>query len=268
MKVTIGGITSALILLGGLSTQTSALLDGCEALMVSSPDKVFTVGSPVYDYEVTNLWSNYQILAPSCVYRPTNARDVASGLINNQLTQTKFAVRGGGHMGIRGANSIDNGPLIVMSNLTTLELAEDRQSVWVGSGLTWGDVYAYLDRFGLAVAGGRLSAVGVPGLLLSGGINFHGNQHGWAADNVIEYEIVLYAGQIVTVNQDTYPDLFWALKGGGNNFGIITKFRLKTFQSGTVYAGIYTVTDIPAMLKVSKVLTYIRLFYLSLYYST
>jgi FAD/FMN-containing dehydrogenase len=154
-------------------------------------------------------------------------------------------------MGIKGANSIDGGPLIVMSNLTTLELSADRKSVWVGPGLDWGEVYTFLDKYGLATTGGRLAPVGVPGLLLGGGISFHGNQYGWSADNVVEYEIVLYTGKIVSVTAKSNSDLFWALKGGSNNFGIVTKFRLNTFSSGTVYAGVYSVTDIPGLLKVS-----------------
>lgn len=138
-----------------------------------------------------------------------------------------------------------------MSNLTTLELAEDERSVWVGPGHDWGEVYKYLDEHHLAAVGGRLSPVGVPGLLLAGGVNFHGNQHGWAADNVIEYEVVLASGSIVSVTADSHSDLFWALKGGSSNFGIVTNFKLNTFPSGKVLAGVYTVSDIDAFLSVS-----------------
>ncbi|KAG5792512.1 hypothetical protein H9Q69_008449 [Fusarium xylarioides] len=97
--------------------------------------------------------------------------------------------------------------------------------------------------------GGRLSSVSVPGLLLAGGINFHGNQRGWAADNVLEYELVVSSGKILSVTSKSHPDLFWALKGGSNNFGIVTKFKLATFTSDQIYAGIYSVADIPGFLK-------------------
>ncbi|KAI6778527.1 uncharacterized protein J7T54_005051 [Emericellopsis cladophorae] len=242
-------LTAALYALGGLLTQVDAFLDGCDALRLTARAKTFVPGQSVYDYEVENFWSNHQIMAPACVFRPTSAEDVAAALLINEVTTTEFAVRGGGHMGIRGANSIDGGPLIVMSNLTKLEVAADRKTVWVGPGLDWGEVYSYLGQFGLATTGGRLSPVGVPGLLLGGGINFHGNQHGWSADNVVEYEIVLYTGQVVKVTKNVRSDLFWALKGGSNNFGIVTGFRLNTFPSGDVYAGVYSVTDIPALLE-------------------
>ena len=127
------------------------------------------------------------------------------------------------------------------SNLTVLDVSDDRKSVEVGPGFRWGDVYTYLEQFDLAVAGGRLAPVGVPGLLLGGGISFLGNQHGWAADNVLEYEVVLASGEIVTASATSNRDLFWALKGGSSNFGIVTKFTLRTFVSKKVWAGAYSV---------------------------
>ncbi|KAJ1323683.1 prosolanapyrone-II oxidase [Microdochium nivale] len=217
---------------------------GCQSLQEAFPGMTFLPGHEVYDYEKTNFWSNHQILSPKCIFRPQSALDVAEAVVALKEDCTPFAVRGGGHMGIKGANSIDNGVLIVMSNLTTLVVSKDRQTVDLGPGHDWGHVYTELDKHGLAVSGGRLSPVGVPGLLLAGGVNFHGNQHGWAADNVLEYEVVLASGEIVTVSATEEPDLFWALKGGSSNFGIVTKFKLRAFESGTdgkVLAGTYTV---------------------------
>jgi FAD/FMN-containing dehydrogenase len=223
---------------------------GCSALKLAFPNNTFWPEHPVYEYESQDFWSNNEILNPACVFRPTSPKHISRAVSLMSASRTTFAVRGGGHMAIAGANNIDDGPLIVMSNLTTLELAEDKKSVWLGPGLDWGQVYRYLSQYKLAVAGGRLSAVGVPGLLLAGGINFHGNQRGWAADNVIEYELVLPSGKIISVTSKSHSDLFWALKGGSSNFGIVTKFRLATFPSDQVYAGIYSVTDIPGFLKV------------------
>jgi FAD/FMN-containing dehydrogenase len=141
----------------------------------------------------------------------------------------------------QGANSIDDGILVVSSNLTTLQISDDRKSVVVGPGHTWGQVYKYLEQYNVAVAGGRLAPVGVPGLLLGGGVSFYGNQAGWSADNVLEYEVVLASGQIVTASATSNTDLFWALKGGSSNFGIVTSFKLRTFPSKKVFAGAYTV---------------------------
>lgn len=225
---------------------------GCEVLKLTFPDNTFSPKDAVYEYESQNFWSNNEILSPACVFRPTCPTQVAEAVKLMSLGLTSFAVRGGGHMAITGANNIDDGPLFVMSNLTTLELTQDKKSVWVGPGLDWGHVYRYLGQHKLAVAGGRLSPVGVPGLLLAGGVNFHCNQRGWAADNVSEYELVLVEGKVVSVTAESYPDLFWALKGGSNNFGIVTKFRLATLPSDQIYAGVYSVADIPGFLKVCE----------------
>lgn len=91
--------------------------------------------------------------------------------------------------------------------------------------------------------GGRIGPVGVPGLLLAGGVSFYGNQIGWACDSVINYEVVMVSGCIMEVNKDSAPDLFWALKGGSSNFGIVTRFDIETTKSPKAWAGIYTVSE-------------------------
>lgn len=142
---------------------------------------------------------------------------------------------------------------MVMSNLTTRTLSSDKTVLTLGPGYKWGDVYKWLATYNLAVAGGRLTPVGVPGLLLAGGINFYGNQVGWSCDNVIQYEVVTAAGAIVYPTKSNLPDLFWALKGGSSNFGIVTAFYMKTIKSKKVFAGIYSVgdADVPKFLAVS-----------------
>lgn len=102
-------------------------------------------------------------------------------------------------------------------------------------------MYAYLDKYGLGAPGGRIGPVGVPGLLLAGGVNFYGNQLGWGSDNVINYELVLADGSLVEVNKTHHSDLFWALKGGSSNFGIVTRFDVETIKSPKVWAGTHTV---------------------------
>jgi hypothetical protein len=97
-----------------------------------------------------------------------------------------------------------------------------------------------------------LAPVGVPGLLL-GGINFYGNQHGFSADAVVKYEVVISRGEIIYPGRDRCPDLFWALKGGSSNFGIVTHFHRETVPSNMVWAGVYTVGGqyLPDFLKVA-----------------
>lgn len=105
-----------------------------------------------------------------------------------------------------------------------------------GAALRWQEIYEYLGNRSLIAAGGRVSSVG-SSLLLGGGLSYFSGYRGWAANNVINYEVVLANGSIVQVNNRTSPDLFWALKGGSNNFGIITRYDLYTYPTQKMYGG-------------------------------
>ena len=135
-------------------------------------------------------WSATTFNGPACVFVPQNAQQVALAVTTMTLTRSRFAVRGGGHMPIPGYNGIDNtGILLSSSNLTTLALSPDKSTVSVGPGNRWGDVYSYLAPSNLTAVGGRVGHVGVPGLLLGGGISFHSSQYGFASDNVVKYQV-------------------------------------------------------------------------------
>lgn len=125
------------------------------------------------------------------------------------------------------------------------------ETIVVGPGMTWYDVYSALDPYGRAAVGGRLKTIGVPGLSLIGGWHYFNNKWGFAMDNVLSYDVVLGNGTQITVNKTQHSDLFWALKGGANNFGIVTKFTLKTFGvpkiSTTIQA--YNESGIPDFLE-------------------
>ncbi|TRX98021.1 hypothetical protein FHL15_001231 [Xylaria flabelliformis] len=166
-----------------------------------------------------------------------------------------FAVRSGGHMPVPGAQSLDNGVMISMSKFNTQTLNEDRSIASIGPGQRWIDVYDWLGKENLAVNGGRYPSVGVGGVLLGGGIGYFSGSRGWSCDDVVAYEMVLADGRIVNVtageannlnsndssmNSSKMPDfsdLFWALKGGHNNFGIVTRFHMRTFPMGSAFGG-------------------------------
>ncbi|KAI3549248.1 FAD binding domain-containing protein [Colletotrichum abscissum] len=150
-----------------------------------------------------------------------------------------FAVRGGGWMPVPGAANINSsGVLLSTQNLTGLELSDDGTSVSVASGHDWSDVYKYLSPHGLTAVGSRIGVVGVPGFLLGGGMSFLSNEHGWGSANVIGYKVVLACGSVVYVTAtNDYSDLFWALRGGGNSFAIVTRFDLKTVEAAEVAVG-------------------------------
>lgn len=213
----------------------------CYKLKLFYPDNTFLPGTPGYAYETQiPYWSATTYSSPACLFVPQNAEQLAHAVTTMTLTLTKFAVRGGGHMPIPGYNGIDSsGVLISSSNLTTLSLSSDKTIVSVGPGNRWRDVYSFLKPSGLTAVGGRVGHVGVPGLLLGGGISFYSSQYGFASDNVVKYQCVLASGLIVEATAtNAYSDLFWALRGGGNSFCIVTRFDLKTVSSPQVHVGI------------------------------
>ena len=114
-----------------------------------------------------------------------------------------------------------------MSNLNAVNVKAD--TVEVGSGLNWYQVYSALEPHGRVAIGGRMKTIGVPGLTLIGGFHYFNNKYGYAMDNVVTYDVVLGNGTQIIVDKSSHADLFWALKGGANNFGIVTKFELKTY---------------------------------------
>ncbi|KAJ4400379.1 hypothetical protein N0V91_008735 [Didymella pomorum] len=171
---------------------------------------------------------------PYCIFKPSSAKQVSTAVLVSRLTRCPFAVKGGGHAAFEGASSIGGGITIALEELNEIKVTADKQSVDVGPGNGWGQFYSELEKNGVAVVGGRVSDVGVSGLTLGGGISFFANMRGWACDNVESYELVTASGLIITITQKLYPDLYC---GGGNNFGIMTKFQLHTFPTGRMWGG-------------------------------
>ncbi|KAL3304205.1 FAD binding domain-containing protein, partial [Colletotrichum asianum] len=186
----------------------------------------------------SGYFSAEEWLGSACIFTPNSPQRMATAVQILAQSEVQFAVRGGGWMPIPGAANIDsNGILLATTNLTGLQLADDRKSISVASGHNWADIYNYLSPEGLAVVGSRIGVVGVPGFMLGGGMSL-GNQYGWASGNVVGYEAVLSSGSIVYATAtNEYSDLFWALRGGGNNFAIVTRFDLKTYEIEKVAVG-------------------------------
>ena len=193
-------------------------------------------------YFLSGFWSSAAALSPFCVFTPRSAHDLAEGIKILARTNTTFAVRSGGHSPITGVANTDHGVLIATSQFTEKTLIPTPNPFEVsylraGAAFRWEELYAFLNPYGLAVAGGRVSTVG-SSLLLGGGMSYRSATLGWAVNNVVNFELVTGTGHILQVNQKLYPDLFWALKGGSNNFGIITRYDLKVYKTGTIFGGV------------------------------
>jgi hypothetical protein len=162
---------------------------------------------------------------------------VSVALLLSRLTQCPFAVKSGGHAAFSGASNIQGGITINFAKMKAITLSPDKKVASIEPGNTWYDVYTDLEAQGLTVIGGRVAAIGVGGLTLGGGISFFSGLHGWACDNVANIEVVTSTGAILSASPTTNPDLFFALRGGGNNFGIVTRFDLTTYSQGPMWGG-------------------------------
>ncbi|CCF39634.1 FAD binding domain-containing protein [Colletotrichum higginsianum] len=144
-----------------------------------------------------------------------------------------------------GASSIEGGITVSFTNMRGISLSADRKVASVQPGNVWGDVYQELTKYDVTVIGGRIYSVGVGGLTTGGGISFFSGLYGWACDNVDSYDVVIATGAIVRVTETSFPDLFWALRGGGNNFGLVVGFNFRTvpLPGGNMWGGSRTYTE-------------------------
>ncbi|KAI4713811.1 hypothetical protein J4E89_001259 [Alternaria sp. Ai002NY15] len=220
-------------------SSSSACSLACAALRFSFGNgTVLSEGSAGYDSFTGDYWAAQQaVVNPFCVFKPSSVSQVSTVVLLSRLTQCPFAVKGGGHAAFAGGSSIEGGITIALEKFTEKTLSADKKIASVGSGNRWADVYPWIEQYGLEVIGGRISSVGVSGLTLGGGISHYANAHGWACDNIESFEVVTASGIIVDVSATQSPDLYWALRGGGNNFGIVTKFNMRTFVQGEMWGG-------------------------------
>lgn len=185
-----------------------------------------------------------QSIAPACILQPRSSQDVAlavTTLVGASSSQPcQFAIRSGGHTPIAGASNIEDGVTIDLKYLNAVEYDADNELAKVGPGATWDDVFTTLEPLGVITTGGRSSSVGVGGLTLGGGISYFSPEHGFICDNVLEFEVVLANGSITTASITSHPDLFTVLKGGNNNFGIVTGFKFRTFPYEGLWGGLVT----------------------------
>jgi hypothetical protein len=226
----------------------------CSSLKLLYGNAVLQEGTSAYDGFTGGYWSVQQAsVDPYCIFKPASANQVSIAVLISRLSQCPFAVKSGGHAAFAGASSIEGGITIALERIDDITVSTDKKSVAVGPGNLWFDVYTTLQPQDIAVIGGRVSGIGVGGLTLGGGISFFSNIYGWACDNVLSYEVVTASGIIVTASPTTFSDLFWSLRGGGNNFGIVTKFNLKAISlpGGLMWGGsrIHTADQFPAVVE-------------------
>jgi FAD/FMN-containing dehydrogenase len=175
--------------------------------------------------------------SPAFVLRPRNVADVQAGVRFAARAGFVLSVRGGGHS-FAGFGTNDAGVVIDLSRLASVEITDkDRGIVRIGGGATWGQVAAALGPHGLAISSGDTKSVGVGGLTLTGGVGWKVRKHGLALDSMVAAEVVTAGGAVVRASAAENPELFWALRGGGGNFGIVTAFEFAAHPTTDVFYG-------------------------------
>jgi FAD/FMN-containing dehydrogenase len=174
--------------------------------------------------------------APAAVVTVGASRpaDVRQAIIAARERELPFAVRATGH----GTHASTEGTLLLdTSGMSSVLVDPDRRVARVGPGAVWGDVLAAAAPFGLAPLSGSSPSVGVTGFTLGGGVGWLSRRYGFAADGVVRADVVTADGEVLTASRDQHPDLFWALRGGGGNFGVVTALEFELHPVASVYAG-------------------------------
>lgn len=196
-------------------------------------------GDAEYEHRINSWWSASSRLRPWCIVQPLTTKDVSAAIkALASVSHGGFAVRSGGHSHWAGGSSIDNGVTIDLGHFNKFTYDSERKIASLGPAQRWGDVFLFLEKKGVMVAGGRDGNVGVGGLLTGGGNSYYTGRRGFVCDGLINAEVVLASGEIVNTNSQCNKDLWKALKGGLGNFGIVTRFDVEAFEAGQLWGGI------------------------------
>jgi FAD/FMN-containing dehydrogenase len=203
-------------------SKTSTAFD---ELRVRLGGAVYEPGTPEYA-DACTLFNSMIDRRPAVVARCAAPDEVIAALAFAREQGLELAVRAGGHS-VAGLSLIDDGLVIDVRGMKQIDVDAERRVARVGAGVTWAELDRATHAHGLATTGGRVSSTGVAGLTLGGGSGWLERKHGLACDNLLAVELVTANGELVRASEDQHPDLFWALRGGGGNFGVATAFEIR-----------------------------------------
>jgi FAD/FMN-containing dehydrogenase len=205
------------------------------ALRAALSGRVIAPEDPGYD-EARTVFSGGFDRRPAVILRPADAADVARAVTLAAATGLPFSVRNGGHSGA-GHCTNDGGIVLDLRDMRSLEIDADQRTVWAGAGLTASEYSKEVGAHGLATGFGDTGSVGIAGITLGGGIGYLTRKYGLTIDSLLGAEVVTAAGEQLRVNAESHPDLFWAIRGGGGNFGVVTRFHFQLHPVDQVVGG-------------------------------
>ena len=184
---------------------------------------------------------------PAGIICVTDAEDVTQAILLAKEQKLELAVRSGGHS-VAGYSTTEGGMVIDLRDMRKVEVDDVARTVWAETGLTAGELTNELDKHNLVLGFGDTGSVGIGGITLGGGVGFLARKFGLAIDNLLAAELVTASGEVLQVDETNHPDLFWALKGGGGNFGVVTKFKYKLHELGDCYGGFLLLPATPEVI--------------------
>ena len=208
--------------------------------------QVIFPGSPDYD-KLRQVFYGGIDKKPAVIVRVANAEDIKQAILLAKQEQLELAIRSGGHS-VAGYCTTDGGLVIDLGDMKQLDIDPSTNTAWAETGLTAGELTNQLDSHNLVLGFGDTGSVGIGGITLGGGVGFLARKFGLAIDNLLAAEIVTADGEILQVDTQNHPDLFWALKGGGGNFGVVTKFKYQLHQLGECYGGMLMLPATPEVI--------------------
>ena len=234
---------SALLAFAGLAQAST-----CNDVRTLTSIEVRSPLEPAYITEQQDYWStSCAAIKPQCIIFPKTPSEMSRTIQILRDNTEDFAIKSGGHSPNHYWASIDDGPLISTQRLDQVLLDQNTGVVTVGPGTRLDEVAKALDGTGWTFVGGRIGNTGVGGLVLGGGLSYMSAQYGWTSSTVIQYEVVLANGTVVIASDSQHSDLYHALKGGGNNFGVVTAYTLQAFPQGDIWGGNIAFANTPGL---------------------
>jgi FAD/FMN-containing dehydrogenase len=208
--------------------------------------RIITPGNALYDQARTIFYGGFD-QRPAVIVRPTDASDVSQVVSIAREHGLELAVRSGGHS-LAGHSTTDGGIVLDLSEMHALDIDPQRRTAWAQTGLTAGAYTSAAAAHGLATGFGDTASVGIGGITLGGGIGYLVRKHGLTIDDLLAAELVTADGRLLHVDADNHPDLFWALRGGGGNFGVATRFQYRLHPVDQILGGLLVLPATPEVI--------------------